>query len=313
MEEEISLRELIEVVLKGKKIILSITIIAVLIAAILSYFVLSPTYETKATVMVNSFQQEEGDTISTYLAEIISPKVYTERLKSQELLSQVIEKHGLKEWKVQSLRNNLTVETESESNVITMTLKGQSPDLIHKTLDALIEEANIYIGESLSAWLTEFANQYKEQLEVEKDNLELALKEYNEAQAASGLPAIVLLDALTTGGKQYILNVDEKYLEELQALDKDKQVEFQKLNTKVNTLTDLYNKYNQNYEEARSAAKLYNVGNKISVLSSPELPTEPMAPRKTLNMAIAVVFGLMVGVGVVFFNHYWKESGKGSK
>ncbi|MFU0782988.1 MAG: hypothetical protein ACFWT2_07820 [Thermoanaerobacterium thermosaccharolyticum] len=38
MEEEISLRELLEIIWKGRKLIVSITIISVLIAGILSFF-----------------------------------------------------------------------------------------------------------------------------------------------------------------------------------------------------------------------------------------------------------------------------------
>lgn len=312
MQEEISLRELIEVVLKGKKLIAIVTILAVLAAAIISYFVIAPTYETKATLLVNDTQQEGTSALDTYLNEIVSPQVYSERVQSQKFLKRVIDNHNLQEWTVSGLKNSLVVGTEAESNMITLTLSGKDSELIYQTLDAIIKEANIYIGEVVTERLTELAQQYDQQLSIEKENLEQALENYNQVRAAEGLPTIVLLDALTSGQKQYILNVDDKYLEELQSLDKTKQVEFQKLNNQVNTLTELYNKYSKNYEEARSVSSLYNVENKLTVIAAPEVPINPVGPKKMLNMAIAMVVGLMASVGIVFFMHYWKESGKDS-
>lgn len=313
MQEEISLRELIEVIIKGKKLIITVTIIALLIAAILSFLVIKPTYKTSATILVNnnSLQQQGAEELNSYLNEVVSPQVYSQRLKSQKLLARVVDKHNLK-WNVKSLQRNLNVETEKESKLITVTLKGNDAKLIQQTLEAIIAESKLYVGETISKRLTEVADQYKGQLSVEKENLDKALKEYNNAQLEDGLPTIVLLDALTTAGKQYLLNVDEKYLEELQNLDKDKQVEFEKLNNQVNLLTGLYNKYSNKYEEARSLAKLFNLENVLTIVTNPELPEDPVSPNKTLNIAIAVVFGLMVGIGIVFTQHYWKETNKGS-
>ncbi|MGG0716257.1 Wzz/FepE/Etk N-terminal domain-containing protein [Robertmurraya massiliosenegalensis] len=312
MQEEISLRELIEVVLKGKKLIAIITILSVLAAAIVSYFVLDPTYETKATILVNNTQQEGNSNIDTYLNEVVSPQVYSERVQSQKFLKRVIDNHNLKDWTVSELINSLTVGTATESNMVTLTLGGKDSELIYKTLDAIITEANVYIGEAVTERLTDLAHQYEKQLSIEKENLDQALVKYNEARAAEGLPTIVLLDALTSGQKQYILNVDDKYLEEIQSLDKNKQVEFQKLNNQVNTLTELYNKYSKNYEEARSVSSLYNVEDKLTLIAAPEVPMNPVGPKKMLNMAISMVIGLIASVGIVFFVHYWKESGKDS-
>jgi len=310
MQDEISLRELIEIILKGKWLIASITIAAMLIAGIFSYIIIKPTYESKATILVNSLQQEQESTLTTYLNENVSPKVYKERLKSQELLLRVMKKNSLSEWSLEDLKRNLTVESQQDSAILTLTLKGNSPELVHKTLEAIINEAKLYIGEKISERLNNLASQYQEQLASENELLQEALAQYNNARADEGLPTIVVLDSLTSGGKQYILNVDDKYMEELKNLDKNKQVEFQKLNNQVNTLTELYNEYSKNYEEARSTAKLFKIDNKFSVLSEPELPNMPVSPKKVFNIAIAFMIGLIISIGFVFLRHYWVESEK---
>lgn len=309
MQGEISLRELIETILNGKWIITTITAIAVLIAAIASYFIIHPSYETSAKVLLNSVKQENaGSELAMYLNEAVSPQVFSERLQSSQLLKRVIEKEGLNDWTVKKLRSSFTVETKPDSNIVTLSLKGKDPKVIQKALTAILEESKIYIGEKVSERLNSLADQYNEQLTIEKENLDEALKEYNELRASEGLPSIVLLDAVTSKEKQYILQISNEQLSELHSLNKEKQVQFKKINNKVETLTNLYNKYSDQYEEARSIAKLYKADSKLSILAEADIPSDPVSPKKALNIAIALVLGLMIGVGVVFLRHYWRNS-----
>ncbi|NLM44839.1 MAG: capsular biosynthesis protein, partial [Clostridiales bacterium] len=46
----------------------------------------------------------------------------------------------------------------------------------------------------------------------------------------------------------------------------------------------------------------------IMIVSPAIVPDIPVAPKKALNMAVAMVLGLMMGVFVVFFMDYWKNS-----
>ena len=48
----------------------------------------------------------------------------------------------------------------------------------------------------------------------------------------------------------------------------------------------------------------------VLILNQPELPTTPSSPRVTLNMAIGVLLGLIVGVGLAFFIEYLDTSVK---
>lgn len=52
-----------------------------------------------------------------------------------------------------------------------------------------------------------------------------------------------------------------------------------------------------------------DLGKASIVISSPASPPNvPAGPNKTLNVAIALVLGLMVGVFVIFFKEYWETS-----
>ena len=54
MMEEISLRELIEALLKNKRIIAIITILSIALSAIVSYLILEPVYEAKTVLMAQT-------------------------------------------------------------------------------------------------------------------------------------------------------------------------------------------------------------------------------------------------------------------
>ena len=100
MEEEISLRELIEIILRGKWIIAAITIIAMLISGIFSFFVISPTYEARSTLMVSPLVQKSPapgqdsayDTLLSYLSQYpqMSLETYRVQVTNPHILNQVI-------------------------------------------------------------------------------------------------------------------------------------------------------------------------------------------------------------------------------
>ncbi|MGI6423702.1 MAG: YveK family protein [Tepidanaerobacteraceae bacterium] len=109
MEEEITLRELIEIMLRGKWIIVGFTIIAVLISGILSFFIISPTYEARSTLMVsplvqNGSRASEGsayDTLLSYVSKYpqMSLETYRVQVTNPHILSKVIDELELDQEK----------------------------------------------------------------------------------------------------------------------------------------------------------------------------------------------------------------------
>ncbi|HOQ17087.1 MAG TPA: Wzz/FepE/Etk N-terminal domain-containing protein [Defluviitaleaceae bacterium] len=104
MEQEISLRELIEVLLKNKKLIAIITGVSLIFSLILS-FTTPPVYEARTTLLVNPIGAQQKskeitssmdvlDTISQYPE--ISVQTYKEQFLSAEVLKGTIDELGLK-------------------------------------------------------------------------------------------------------------------------------------------------------------------------------------------------------------------------
>ena len=59
--EEISLRELIEILLKQKKIIAIITIVAILASGTISFFVLDPVFQAKTILMASGMNTKSAN------------------------------------------------------------------------------------------------------------------------------------------------------------------------------------------------------------------------------------------------------------
>ncbi len=96
MEETIELRELIEIVWKGKAIIAICTVVCMLLAGIVSWFVLEEKYESKAVVQVASGIQDTG-IISNYIAAEFTPSIYAQRIQNKPIMKQALKDADIKD------------------------------------------------------------------------------------------------------------------------------------------------------------------------------------------------------------------------
>lgn len=133
MEETISLQEIMEVIKKHFKLIIGITIGVALIAALVSYFVLTPIYQSSTQFIVNSSKQDQSmqeaqidsGTIRTNV-ELIN--TYNVIITSNAILDVVIENLDLT-YSTNTLKNNINVSSEQNSQVVTVTVKDPDPHL----------------------------------------------------------------------------------------------------------------------------------------------------------------------------------------
>lgn len=129
MEETISLREIIDTLKKRLWLIIGITMAAVALSAAASYFLLTPTYDASTQILVNQ-SAEEGqhytsgelqtniDLINTYNVIITSPAI----------LEPTLEELGL-DRSQGSLRNQISVSAEGDSQVVLVTVEDEDPAL----------------------------------------------------------------------------------------------------------------------------------------------------------------------------------------
>src|SRR5690625_1758135 len=120
MEETISLKEIFEIIKKRFLLIIAFVFGAALIAAVVSYFVLTPTYEASSQFIVNQGQQDMGEQynvneawtntemINTYNVIITSPAILDEVAAELEL-----------PYSTAALADKIQVGNEQDSQVVT--------------------------------------------------------------------------------------------------------------------------------------------------------------------------------------------------
>lgn len=153
MEEEIDLREYIDVIVRRWKWILGITLVAVVTAAIVSFFLLAPVYEAKAGVVIVKSRSEiafEPKYRTLTEEDIASRRKALEALvKSSSVAAEVIAKLGStlepEEREVEALLG--TVETESNGDLIGIKVKGRDPSKIAAIASAWGEAYEEYVNE----------------------------------------------------------------------------------------------------------------------------------------------------------------------
>ncbi|MFD2131631.1 YveK family protein [Pseudogracilibacillus auburnensis] len=133
MEETISLKEIFEVVKKRLLLIVSFTAAAALIAAIVSFFILTPIYQSSTQFIVNQSLKEDSNqgiqvdtnTIRTNV-ELIN--TYNVIITSNAILTEVIDELKLS-TSPEALAGNIQVSSEQNSQVVTVTVKDPDPKL----------------------------------------------------------------------------------------------------------------------------------------------------------------------------------------
>jgi len=140
MEETISLREIFEVLKKRILMILSITLGAAIVAAVVSYFLLTPTYESSSQFIVN---QKQEDPATQYNAGDIQTNVqlintYNIIIKSPAILDEVVEDLKLPYTSGQ-LGNKINVTSADNSQVVTVTVTDEDPAVAVNIANATVE------------------------------------------------------------------------------------------------------------------------------------------------------------------------------
>lgn len=139
MEETISLKEIFEVIKKRLLMIISITLVAAALAAIISYFLLTPQYENSSQILVNQSNSETGQmTQSDVRTNVELINTYSVIIKSPRILDIVIEELNLNITSYQ-LAEKLNVSSAENSQVVTVTATDPDPNMATNLANATVQ------------------------------------------------------------------------------------------------------------------------------------------------------------------------------
>lgn len=141
MEETISLKEIFDVIKKRFLLIIAFMFGAALVAAVVSFFVLTPIYQSSTQFIVNQSQQEQGQNLqidsNTIRTNVELINTYNVIIKSKAILSEVVEELDLP-YSVETLMNNIQVSSEQNSQVVTVTVKDPDPVLATEIVNTTV-------------------------------------------------------------------------------------------------------------------------------------------------------------------------------
>jgi len=126
-EEEISLVELLGIIKKHFKLIVITTVGATIIAALYTFFLTTPMYQSSTEILVTQSSNEEATVsqsdIDTSIALI---NTYEDIIRNDVTLNPVIEELGL-EADPSDLRENISIQINENSQVFSLQAQSENP------------------------------------------------------------------------------------------------------------------------------------------------------------------------------------------
>ena len=265
-EEEINLREYINVLIKRKGVIILIFLFAVIAAALVSYFTLSPVYQSSAVFSVAKIDGRPLINITEAL----------EIMKSNVVLDEVINRMGLKETAKQ-LSSQINTESLGGTNFIKVSVEHDTPEKAKSLVENIIE---VFIKQNQA--------EYQEQVKLIEDRLkvleeQVAEFEKNIQEIEKAKKKIAVTEELSEGERQFQTSL--------------------LLNSSV-TERELYNTLTDQANSLKASLKDYE---DFKIINYAQLPAAPFKPNKKLNILIAGVLGLFIGIFVAYFMEFWQK------
>jgi len=265
-EEEIDLREYINVLLKRKGIIILIFLIAAITAAIISYFALSPIYQSSTVFSVAQVDRQPVINITEAL----------EIIKSNVVLDEVINQMSLEET-TEQLKPQITTESLGGTNFIKVSVEHDTPEKAKSLVENIIE---VFIKQNQV--------EYQEQVKLIEDRLkvleeQVAEFEKNIQEIEKAKKKIAVTEELSEGERQFQTSL--------------------LLSSSV-TERELYNTLSNQANSLKASLKNCE---DFKIINYAQLPASPIKPNKKLNIIIAGVLGLFVGIFVAFFLEFWQK------
>lgn len=126
MEETISIKDIFKTLKKRWKLIMLLTLIAALISGTISYFLLTPVYQSSTQILVNQKQSENQLDSTQIRSNIDMINTYSVIIKSPAILEKVIDELEL-DQSVEQLSQKITINSQENSQVFSLTVQDSNP------------------------------------------------------------------------------------------------------------------------------------------------------------------------------------------
>ena len=164
---EIDLVELLGVILHNLWIIIVSGVIVAAVALLVSYFIITPKYESVTKIYVISKTNADTMTYSDLQAGSTLTKDYKELVKSRPVLEEVLAETGI-DVELKNLEAQITVEVPTDTRIVSITVEDKDPYEARIIADSVRIAASKHIQEVMN---TEAVNVVEEaSLPIEKSS-----------------------------------------------------------------------------------------------------------------------------------------------
>lgn len=141
-EEIIRIEDIIDVLRKRWKIIVSVTAIATIISAIISFFVISPKYEASTKLFIGKEQTQNAD--QSYNSSDVQMyqkllKTYAEVITTNDLVGRAIDDTNLS-LKSLDVLGSLTVTPRADTQILEISYTNTDPEVAKEIVESLTNE-----------------------------------------------------------------------------------------------------------------------------------------------------------------------------
>jgi len=229
--EEISIKELIETLLKGKWLIVLITSFVVALAIGFTFFYQTPMYEAKTTLLASNVTSEITETdvsnIENYINTISSQgsttlDTYKQQIKSPEVISAVIADLELdtEKYSIGGLQNSIAVQVIEGTNLIEITATSDSPELSKKLANSVADNFTDFVSQINKMRVNQSAEFLKVKIVEQEAKLQDNMSRYetfleNNPNLKTVNNEIEILLENEREYKEYLTNLNQKYEEDL--------------------------------------------------------------------------------------------------
>lgn len=134
--EELDLKEIFRMLWNSRRFIITITIFFVIIAAVYSYVIQTPKYQSYTTIVLTKAENTEGTNSSITQTDVTMNQklvsTYSEIVKSKTVLAQVISNLHIADLTEDQLRKSVTVSAVEDTEVIKIIVSNQNPEYAAK-------------------------------------------------------------------------------------------------------------------------------------------------------------------------------------
>lgn len=268
-ENEIDLRDLIGVLWRQRIVIISLFLVTVLISAILSYFVMSPVY--RATTIIS---------LGNYNSNIYTKQAAaTEVLTSDDFVISVVKNLDLNVpmTNLKAFKQTIKIESIKETNFLRISVDNTNP-----------REAQAILDKMVTLFIQKSNTDYHKHSDLIKQQLSTVRLRMNDLDGE-----IDQTRATLAGIEKSSISSVEKDLRRSRTLEYLQGTEEQRL-----ALLDKYLELQKEFDSLQG----------VEVIRATREPANPIKPNKKLNVTIAGVLGVILGIFVSLSREYLRNN-----